>query len=51
MAGCSAETLGLLSRGAASALVAAQPAAQRSRLGLFGSELTNMPAGGVSLNP
>lgn len=46
MGGCSQETLGLLSRGAASR-PPAQPVAQRSRLGLFGGELTNMPAGGV----
>lgn len=44
MEGCSEEALDLLSRGAS--LVTA-PASQRSRLGLFGSELTNMPATGV----
>lgn len=47
MGGCSQETLGLLSRGPASR-PPAQPALQRSRLGLFGSELTNMTAGGAS---
>ena len=47
MDGFSQEALGLLSRSATTAAAAAS--AQPSRLGLFGSEITNMAAGGVSL--
>lgn len=47
MDGFSQEALALLSRGATTAAAAAS--VQPSRLGLFGSEITNMAAGGVSL--
>lgn len=47
MDGFSQEALGLLSRSATTAVAAAS--VQPSRLGLFGSEITNMAAGGVSL--
>ena len=47
MDGFSQEALGLLSRSATTAAAAAS--VQPSRLGLFGSEITNMAAGAVSL--
>ena len=46
MDGFSQEALGLLSRSATTAAAAAS--VQPSRLGLFGSEITNMAAGAVS---
>jgi hypothetical protein len=47
MDGFSQEAPGLLSRSATTAAAAAS--VQPSRLGLFGSEITNMAAGGVSM--